>query len=242
MLVVIASKYDKSARSFVEHSATDGVMLLTPEDLSVVGWRHHLGNTKNSTAVVGGKVIEVAQITGVLTRLPVVFPEELFHIVPKDRSYVAAEMTAFLVSWLNTLKCPMLNRPTPTCLLGPNWRSPQWIYAAAQVGMSIRPLHQHIALGKENLPEVIPENSATVTVIGKRCIGEVDAILANQARCLADAAGVELLTVQFSQADAEAEFIDANLWTDISQPAIATAILEYFIAEGRRKNLVLSYF
>ncbi|NEQ36283.1 MAG: hypothetical protein F6K40_08305 [Okeania sp. SIO3I5] len=228
MLVLIASKYDKTARSFVEHSATDGVTLLTPENLSVVGWRHHLGNTQNSTAVLGGKIIEVAQITGVLTRLPVVFPEELFHIVPDDRSYVAAEMTAFLVFWLNTLKCRMLNKPTPTCLLGSNWRLPQWIYAAAQVGMFVRPLHQHIALGKENLPERTPENSVTVTVVGKRCIGEVNPTLATQARYLADAAGVDLLSVQFSKADADAEFIDANLWADISQPAIATAILEYF--------------
>ena len=233
MLVVIASNYDKAAWSFVEHWANDGVTLLTPKDLSVVGWRHYLGNTKNSTAVVGGKIIEVAQITGVLTCLPTVFAQELFHIVPNDRTYVAAEMTAFLLSWLNTLKCPILNRPTANCLQGPNWRSPQWIYAAAQVGMSVRPLNQHIALGAENLPEVTAENSVMVTVVGKRCIGEFDPILATQARYLADAVAVDLLTVYFSKADADAEFLSANLGADISQPAIATAILEYF-NEGKK--------
>ena len=40
-------------------------------------------------------------------------------------------MMAFLASWLNGLPSPVFNRPTPVCLMGPNWRQEQWVHAAA---------------------------------------------------------------------------------------------------------------
>ena len=148
MLVVVASRYDEIARSLVDCWAKQGAKLLTCDDLSVVGWRHSLrgvgGDSSpllDSTAVVDGQVVGVEEISGVLIRLPYVFEQELLHIVPDDRAYVAAEMQAFLISWLSRLKCPVLNRPTPSYLLGANWRPQQWVYAAAQVGIPVRPVH-----------------------------------------------------------------------------------------------------
>jgi hypothetical protein len=42
MLVVVASRYDETARSLVDRWAKQEARLLTCEDLSVVGWRHSL--------------------------------------------------------------------------------------------------------------------------------------------------------------------------------------------------------
>jgi hypothetical protein len=122
----------------------------------------------NSTAVVDGQVVAVEEISGVLIRLPYVFEQELLHIVPGDRAYVAAEMQAFLISWLSRLKCPVLNRPTPSYLLGPNWRPQQWVYTAAQVGIPVRPVHQHITLAAEALPQTPELSPVTITVVGDR--------------------------------------------------------------------------
>jgi hypothetical protein len=38
------------------------------------------------------------------------------------RKYVAAEFNAFLLAWLSAQSCPVLNRPTASCLSGPNWQ------------------------------------------------------------------------------------------------------------------------
>ena len=98
MLVVVASRYDEIARSLVDRWAKQEARLLTCEDLSVVGWRHSLrsvgGDSSpllDSTAVIDKQVVRVEEISGVLTRLSYVFEQELLHIVPGDRVYVAAE-------------------------------------------------------------------------------------------------------------------------------------------------------
>lgn len=232
MLIVLASGYDEAARFWVK-SCTNctnlEVALLTPENFSKIGWRHYLGNRKNSTAVINERVISVKEITGVLTRLPCVFEQELCQIVETDRAYVAAEMTAFLSSWLTDLPCPILNQPTPISLMGNNWRSPQWIYAASQVGISVETQHQSIRLEAELDSKKQPAQSIPVTVIGNRYIGEVEPKLGEQALKLARFAGVESLVVHYDCPEAEAKFLRADLWLDLKSSEISTAILDYFI-------------
>lgn len=241
MLVVVASRYDEAARSLVNRWANQEARLLTCEDLSVVGWRYSVSGKDevsssllDSTAVVDGQVVGVEEISSVLTRLPCVFEQELLHIVPDDRAYVASEMNAFLISWLSGLKCPVLNRPAPSYLLGPNWRHQQWVYTAAQVDIPVRQVHQHIALGAEVLPQTPEQLPVTVTVVGDRILGSVDRVLATQARCLADVAEVDLLAVHFSGNESNAEFLGADLLPDISSSDIAEAILEY-LSTGKGK-------
>jgi hypothetical protein len=245
VLVIVASRHDKAAEALVANWAAHGhsVSLLTPEDLSVVGWRHYLSSihvgdrgdegestissTSSSSAVVGGVAVALDQITGVLTRLPSIFEQELLHIVPEDRAYIATEMNAFLIAWLSSLKCPVLNRPTPTYLLGPAWRPEQWVYAAAQLGIPVRPVRRQSSMSANACSPVVEKSSVKVTVVGDRCLGEVEQTLASYARRIADAAQVDLLTVHFSSSESPAEFLGADLWTDISAPDVGDAILEY---------------
>lgn len=250
MLVVVASRHDKAAKALVEGWAVHGASLLTSEDLSVAGWRHYLSCSDveweslvttgvrhqprqatldlHSTAVVGGQRIAIEQITGVLTRLPCIFEPELLHIVPEDRAYVAAEMNAFLISWLSRLKCPVLNRPTPNYLLGPAWRPEQWIYAAAQIGIPVRPRKRKVSLSPQTASTQVAEKPwVTVTVVGKHCLGTANQTLIRHARNLADAAKVDMLTVYFGGDESQVEFLSADLWTDIASPEVADAILEY---------------
>jgi hypothetical protein len=71
-------------------------------------------------------------------------------------------------------------------------------------------------------------SSVTVTVVGDRCFGCVDKVLQLQARRLAEAAHVDLLGVQFSSPEADASFVGATLWPEVTDDGIADAILEYF--------------
>lgn len=225
MLVIIAARHDPLAQALVTQWSAYGASLLTCTDLSTRGWRYELNAPARSTAVIGGQIVETQAITGVLTRLPYVFEQELTGIIREARSYVAAEMTAFLLSWLSNLPCPVLNQPTPGCLAGPAFRQEQWRQLAASLGIPVHSLRRSSSI--KTPPEV---DSVAVTVVGAHCFGAVDPNLARQARCLADAARVDLLTVHFAHAEAGASFIKADLWPDPTADGVQEAILAYLQA------------
>ncbi len=226
MLVILASRWNEAAKALAPRLG-DEVSLLTPRDLSVAGWRLHLGGDEECFAVVDGKRVGQGEITGVLTLLPLVVPQELVHIVPADRPYIALEMTAFLLFWLSRLECPVLNRPTPNCLSGPDWRKEQWVHAACHAGIPARPVRRTAAGPR---PAAEPEDDSTlstVTVIGTRTFGEVETALLRRAERLAAIADVDLLSVRFSGSGPDAELIDADTFPDLSDDTLAGAVLEY---------------
>jgi hypothetical protein len=135
VLVVLASQWDQQAAALVRDWT--GARLLTPADLSLRGWVYQAAQPHRTSFVAGGEQVPVAELRGVFTRLPQVMPNELIRIVPADRSYVAAEMQAFLLAWLKALPCPVVNRPSPQCLAGPAWGPERWIHEAAKLDIPV---------------------------------------------------------------------------------------------------------
>jgi len=246
MLVVVASLWDEAARSLVERWEPHGAGLLTVDDLCRAGWRHYVEDPACSRAVIGGSMVATGDISAVLTRLPAVAEQELSAIVAEDRAYAAAEMTAFLAYWLSTLKCPVLNQPSPVCLCGPIWRPEQWAQTASRLGLPVAPRRRHtppfgegISAGMDEAPSSFANaytGAVQMTVIGDRCIGAGDENLARQARLLATTAGVDLLVVVFSGPEAGSEFVEAHFWADVSDDAVRESLLEYF-SHGRTPSL-----
>jgi hypothetical protein len=233
MIVIVANRWDQTPKAVASRWGEPNVAVLTAQDLSVAGWRQHLNGMDGGTAVVDRKLVAQKEIAGVLTLMPCVYEQELVEIAPEDRSYVATEMTAFLLFWLSRLQfqCPVLNRPTPTCLSGPHWRREQWVHAAAQAGIPVQPLHRHAAPpGSAAQEETIPD-STTVTVVGKCIFGKADPDLQRQARYLADLAGVELLAVRFSGPERGARFVSADSFPNLSDDALADAVLDHLRSE-----------
>src|SRR3954471_20615590 len=107
MIVVLANRRDAGARAFVEGAAGQA-QLLTARDLSEPGWCHRPTGGEE-IAVIGGLSIAPREIPAVLTRISGVAAETLRHIDPAERGFVAAEMNAFLLSWLSRLECPVVN-------------------------------------------------------------------------------------------------------------------------------------
>ncbi len=226
MIVIFASSYDQSADSLAEQWANYDASLLTCSDLSLAGWRHFLDSTADSTAVIGTKLVPVNDITGVLIRWPGVFAEELTQIIPDDRNYVAGEMMAFLVSWFLSLRCPVINRPTPLNLTGPAWRIEQWTNVAAKLGIPVRTVYRRVARDSNCEPVKNGHIEQTsVTVVGNDCFGTTDATLREQARSLAAAAGTSLLEMTFARDENRWFFTHANLVPDIDNE-ISEAVLE----------------
>jgi hypothetical protein len=231
MIVIVASRHDGPARRLKDQWAGSSACLLTCDDLSVSGWRYRVSEPLNSIAVVEGRQVNQSDIRGVLTRLLWVWEGEVTEIVSKDRAYVACEMSAFLLCWLSSLTCPILNRPTANCLAGPGWSRERWNLAAARAGMRVTPIRRQAILTsaarcqKEELHEAA---EISVTVLNGRCLDDVDSALSDQAIRLSEISKTDFLSVRFSGSDADASFVGANIFPDIDDPRIANSALGYF--------------
>lgn len=228
MIVIFASRYDVSSVALAARWADHNANLLTCDDLSVVGWRYDLQSLVDSKAVVGGRVIPVETIKGILIRWPGVFAQELTQITPADRDYVAREMMAFLVSWFSTIKCPVINKPTPVNLTGPAWHLEQWTHAASLIGIPVDEAQRDVVLGSAIMEPSPPLTATNVTVVGDHCFGEVDKTLSDQALRLAKLAGVSLLEVAFSGPEENSFFVGADLMPTLSVEA-EDALLELLL-------------
>ena len=97
------------------------VTLMTDETLSaMVRWEHRVaseGSTVSFTTHAGPTLTDGA-IRGVVNRLIAPPQQILDRAVPADRDYAMQEFTAFHLSWIHALRCPVLNRPTPQGLAG----------------------------------------------------------------------------------------------------------------------------
>lgn len=227
-IVVIAGRNDRSAKGLVATWREHDAILLTAEDLSTRGWHFDPGASRPQVAIASGRAVAQEDIRGVLTRVPAVSEWELPHIRPEDRSYIAAEMTAFLLAWISRLGCPVLNPPAFGSLSGPLWRPEQWTHAATQVGMSVRPVRRHATLATAAVSDPSNDNATSVTILGDRQFESTDTELAIQARRLADVAHVDLLTCRFSGPEAGSGFIGVDLWPSLETEGLPDALLEYF--------------
>jgi hypothetical protein len=184
MIAVLASELDSEAQSVVADWSGYRAALLSARDLTTAGWEFHPADPSSGVAVIDGRRVPVANLQGVLTRRPAVLSEELAWLDPGDRQYVAAETNAFLVAWLSSLPCPVVNRPTTTSLCGPAWDELHWRSAAAGAGVDWAE----------------PDDKSTVqrvVMCGERSFFAATDRQAEIARALAHVAGVDLLAVSF---------------------------------------------
>jgi hypothetical protein len=231
--LVLAGRRDPGAAALIARWGPERAALVTAADLSRPGWRHHLRGGGRAAAALGDRVVPAEEVEAVVVRLADVPADELEAVRPEDRDYAAAEMTAFLLAWLDDRACPVLNRPTPGCLNGPAWWPEQWTLAAARAGVPVAPVRRRAGpFGTPDPEAPDPEASgeAVVTVVGDRCLGGVDPRLAGHARRLAAAAGTDLLAVRFAGPGPRAAFLGASAWPDLSDPDLASALDDHLEA------------
>jgi len=244
MIVMLASRFDQQAAALAEKWKHRGACLLTCEGLSRRGWRHESAVPALSLAVLGGAPVPALEVSGVFTRLTAVTEAELPHIVEEERAYVASEMHAFLLAWLVSLRCPLLNAPTPLNLSGPGWHAEQWIWAAARAGLAVQPSRRVAPTFAAEAPfaadlrTALPEGStlATFRVVGAHCLGAdghaIDDALSRGLQRLRESAGVELLTASFARVAGESRFIGATASIDLTRAELADALLRTWEARA----------
>lgn len=177
MIVVLADLADGEAEALVQAWGA-GAALLGVDDLSRPGWVADFPQA-GPAFVADGERRATRDVTGVLVRLPAVRARDLPHIAEADREYAAAEMTAFLAYWLSALECPVVNRPTPSLLMGPAWTVGRWLALARDLGLA-------------DIDEHVGPADRWVTAVGDQAFPAEDPA-ARVAVALARQAGVSLL-------------------------------------------------
>ncbi len=186
-------------------------------------WEHRLaaGHTTVDITLHDGRAIHGDGLRGVVNRL-VAVPMDLWRRAsPADRAYVLQELTAFYVSWLMALPCPVLNRPSPLGLAGAWRHQSHWVWLAARAGLrtpdyiqsSQNPIDRPGALRRRSPPPKVK----TVLVIGDRVVGgqPPGALLAGCLE-LARVSGSGILGVDFADGpEGEWTFVGATPLPDL---------------------------
>ena len=225
MVLIIASELD----TFAQDAAAQWpgrALLLTLRDLCTRGWWIDLNAFEQSQIVASGGVYPVKDVGGVITLLPYVMDYQLFTIEEAERRYVASELTAFLFYFLSRLECPVLNRPTAHCLVGPSWRPEQWKAACHRAGIPTQALERQQFL--QPTPGKLANFSNCVSVIEGTCIGESEVVSHASVVELARLAGVGFLTIRMDGAADEQAIHSIDLIPDLRNSAIREAVHKHF--------------
>jgi hypothetical protein len=125
----------------------DEALRIVPLDalLFAPRWEHRVSSERVSTNLVlhdGTNLGDFAPAV-VLNRLAGWSPVFAARWKDADRAYAQSEMFALLLSWLAGLPCPVINRPAPPSLVGPNPSPLEWAAHARAAGL--RPLDAVVA-------------------------------------------------------------------------------------------------
>lgn len=116
-----------------------------------------------------GQLLRSDDIDGVLNRIGFVPPSAVAALDMGDREYASQELGAFFLSWLFSIRGPVLNRPTARGLAGA-WRSPvEWSWLAGQCGLPSTPYPSGSEVDGSRPP---PDASLLAIVIGDHVVGD----------------------------------------------------------------------
>ena len=225
MILLLASQFDQQVLRLAECWAKHEACVLTARDLSREGWVFSADVPDRWIGMAGDRIFDASDLTGVLNCLPEVNEQELGHIVPEDRTYVAAEMNAFLLSWQSRLSCPIINRPTPGCLFGPAWKMEKWVLTAAALGIPVLSMERS-SRQAQAVPAKALEETLAVTVIGDTVIAD-DTETGRWAKLLARAARMTAATFYF-RSPSQPDFVGVNLRPDLDNHVVRDALLRCF--------------
>ena len=145
MWLILSSFRDRSAHwayQGLRSWGLDPVHFVATETLPNCSlWEHRVGSDGASVRITlpSGQTVSDVTLKGVLNRTVNTGQAHLNFATQHDRDYVASEQSAFYVSWLHSLRCPVINRADPGGLCG-RWRdNSEWVALAAAAGLAVAP-------------------------------------------------------------------------------------------------------
>jgi hypothetical protein len=121
---------------------------------------HRLTSTESEARfeLADGMTLRTPGLRGIVNRLTSLPTAHLAGAAAVERDYAAAELHAFLLGWLASLDCPLLNPPAPENLAGPSHSNLSTLHFAALSGLSCQPAI--VAVGTPQPPPPAPVGTA----------------------------------------------------------------------------------
>ena len=174
MFLILAHHGDQLAQRVYEllcnrHGA-QSTRLLTSDDLAITTrWALHQEESQVRTEMrwLDGR-LNSDSIRAVFNRLRFVTMPQFIEADVIDREYAVMEMHAFLLSWLSSLECVVVNRPNPRNLSGALRGPAEWLLLAGRAGLTSRGLR--FTSSARRFPR--HEYEALVPIDGAGLIGE----------------------------------------------------------------------
>jgi hypothetical protein len=171
-------------------------------------WDHRLdeGGVRTRLRFQDGLEVDDTQLRAVVNRLSG-FSVPPAGVSPVDSEYAACERSALLLSWLVSLRCPVLNRPSPASGPGGYRSLGAWRHLAQRAGLRILPLVQSdvsdvTGNGTGDGREGDADGQRTVFVVAGRLVagGDGDWDEATEQGCarLSQLSGQGMLAMQFT--------------------------------------------
>jgi hypothetical protein len=231
--LILAHRNDFPARALAARWGSEA-LLLTVGELHRARWNLELDSDGRVRTELADETGAPVPVDGVVNRLGMVLPSDLPHVHREDRPYAAAELTAFLLAWLDSCPATVLNRPDSGWLSGPAWYAEQWASEAAAVGLRVATRRRRISLaGVATEPIAVWNKAISVSVVGGRCFGDVHPDVGERMCALADAAGATLLAATVAGSGPDAQVRDFSTWPDVSDPMVADAIAAVLVGVTR---------
>ncbi len=220
MWMIVSSCSDVSAEWAYQELNREGLAPLewmqVEAFVNISRWDHRIGAAGVSTNVSlpGGRAVSHSEIKGVLNRMSGPPSNQVELAVAADREYSQSELTAFYLSWLHALDCPVMNRPTPQGLCGRWAHQSEWITMAVEAGLPVIPYRQtandsplagYSSLVSQN------DGKVSVIVIGSRVFGyQIPGNLQLGCTRLAEIAKLEVMGIDFVPCDSGLAFAGAT--------------------------------
>ncbi len=236
MVLVLCEGFDRAAFWAAGRFRERGIAVdvVTGDDLAAAEcWDHRLGAAGVSLSIQlrDGRRVVGDDTRGVFNRLSYLPNAWLQRIGGPDRDYALQEMYALYLSWLHSLKGPVVNPATPQGLCG-NWRHPSmWMVLAGRAGLPCAPYQ----LSSDDDPALTWQARSTPApmtafLAGHHVVAPALPIGLHEAcRRLASLAGVRLLGIDFAPAGSGGwHFTGASVMPDLiaGGDALIDALIE----------------
>ncbi|MFL5608528.1 MAG: hypothetical protein ACJ8AD_18885 [Gemmatimonadaceae bacterium] len=136
-LLVLADATDGTAArlTLLARRLGRAVRFVVPADLAS-GWTHRIDGRDVRTRLTlrDGAMIDDAALAGVFNRAWAIPASAAAPFDGADRDYAIAELHALVVSWLASLRCPVMNRAAPNALAGGAYSAARWQLLAHAAG------------------------------------------------------------------------------------------------------------
>jgi hypothetical protein len=216
MIVILCHPGDAAAlwlAGTVRELGAGGVELVTVEELVYsrrIVYRLSDAGSSGGIALADGRTLRPETIEGLVNRVRYLPTQHFARAASADRAYAEAELSAFLLAWINGVAGRVINPPQPFALGGGTFALPALMHFAATAGLPTKGFRAS-ADEHDVVPQRLPPTHAAIVFDGRTYGALLPPPLQNGCRRLAVLAGASLLQVEFNRSSEHGfRFVNAS--------------------------------